>query len=180
MSLALMSRVVDLFRKPVIVELGNYNQNRNEYLEFFETSFRGIYRIGNRSPAERMSIENDLYPNLPGFHIEVDCWRRRITVYDPLTRSQHSDTRAALEHALGNNYGCFVPKRRFNPLNDIVLDDVPVSRMCECLSELHKLVEAGNAQPVQGKIPSYIRRLVANRRKADMEHQWGSTVPTCV
>lgn len=163
----------------ILIELGNYERNTNPFLESANASYRGIYQRANRDISERMSFENDGVPDMPGFQIEIDVRNRRICLFDPLTRPQHKSARKQLEHHLENppQSQYHIPKRRFTPLEDQVTEGCSNELMVNWLMELHRLVEAGDAQLLKGEFPKVVTdRVAADRRKA-AEEQWGAKDP---
>lgn len=161
----------------IVVELGSERQNINPFLEPKEAAYRGIYRSHNASSNERMSFENmSIPPQLPGFHVEIDVKGRKITVYDPLTRPKHAETRRALEHYLSSPPKG-VPKRSYQPLADETIVDCESVSLFRWLRALWVLIEAGHAQLREGKIPIAVIDRIKKDRTHDAEAKWGAQEP---
>lgn len=167
-----------LSAKPILVEIGNAKQNRNEYIDAFGDCFRGIYRRDSRSPAEKMSHENDSYPDMPGYHIQVDIRKRLVTVYDPLTREEYKDVREQLERALRESRdSLFVPNRRFTPCKDRISRNCTDEYLSRCIKQLYRLCQSGNAQLKSGRFPKSLIKAAAAERSRDALEQWGPQIP---
>lgn len=161
----------------ILVELGNDEQNLNPYLRSLSDAFRGITRETSLDVTVTDSPENRRFPkHLPGFRIEVDIRNRRVTVYDPLTRPEGEKARESLLAYLEKPFQG-VPKRRYTPFKDIVIENCMNNQLVEWLDELRTLVNANHAQLRKGEFPASVGEYREAERLKAMELQYGKASP---
>ena len=143
----------------VVIELGREDKNINPFIEPLGEARRGKWRRSNLPLSNLADAEVAGLPSLPGYKVAVDLVARKIRVFDPLEKDSN---RPQVESALRKFF-----KRRLEIEPEIVTTDQPLATLDRWLAWMHRLVEAGNAKVVGGKIPDEIKHRVADERNAD-------------
>lgn len=157
----------------IVVELGSEERNTNPFLRVAGEAFRGITRLSNASINERTTPENNGVPDMPGFYVEIDVRKRRVSLYDPLTKPRFARTRERLEKHLQSPPKQGTPRRTFQPVKERVTENCSNEVIVAWLKELYVMCQEGAAQLRDGEFPKEIPEAVDSQSK----YQWSLQKP---
>lgn len=109
----------------ILVELDGGPNNGNVSVTPVGELFRGRHIASRMNEPQKTQPENMGIPEtVPGFHIELDLRKRKVTIYDPLSRPEYKRDRAALESYLSRQARRPVQgkEKKFSPREDIVVE----------------------------------------------------------
>lgn len=138
------------------IELGREDRNINPYFEPAGLSLRGKHRRSSVTPALQADYAH--VPDMPGYVIAVDPEKGHVRRYDPLENDRR---RPSIEAALTKHY------RKPVAIARPVTDTVSKTTMRHYLLWMWRLVNAGDAELLEGKWPEWVSKAHEDERDAD-------------
>lgn len=130
----------------IILEVGD---SKNRYVTFAPTKsrLRGWWKKENLIGVS-MNESLSQMPSLPGVYIVLDCRKRELRVYDPLTRSEFKE---ALEQARRVHKECF--RTDAGPEKELKLENLDPTGLKTALYHVRRLLDNKQARLLSGQMP---------------------------